>query len=227
LKPPLAQFEQVITDILVITIGRANSETCYCNLERRSQIQACDCSRKGDGLISLTGDLKQAEIEYDRALGLNPNAFDVLKSYSCWAFAFGKGEAGAQAVDRAIRLNPRYPDHGVDCFRYALFMVGRHEDAIRTQRRLPEQKWDPDGFAMTAGSLSALGKLDEAKALAARGYAKFPSVLSVEKFALDRGWSPPESAKLLDLIQKAGFPICAAKADIADNPKIVRLPACK
>ncbi|TMJ42199.1 MAG: tetratricopeptide repeat protein [Alphaproteobacteria bacterium] len=140
----------------------------------------------------MTGDLKQAEVEYDKALGLSPNAFDVLKSYSCWAFAFGKGEAGAQAVDRAIRLNPRYPDHGVDCFRYALFMVGRYEDAIRMQRRLPEQKWNPDGFAMTAGSLAALGQVDEAKALAARGFAKFPSVLSVEKFALDRGWSPPE-----------------------------------
>ncbi len=174
----------------------------------------------------MTGDLKQAEVEYDKALGLSPNAFDVLKSYACWAFAFGKGEAGAQAVDRAIRLNPRYPDHGVDCFRYALFMVGRYEDAIRTQRRLPEQKWNPDGFAMTAGSLAALGQVDEAKTLAARGFAKFPSVLSVEKFALDRGWSPPESAKLRDLMQKAGFPICAAKADLADNPNLVRLPGC-
>jgi hypothetical protein len=44
----------------------------------------------------MTGDLKQAEIEYNKALGLNPNSFDVLKSYACWAFAFGKGDAGAQ-----------------------------------------------------------------------------------------------------------------------------------
>ena len=174
----------------------------------------------------MTGDLKQAEIEYDKALGLNPNSFDVLKSYACWAFAFGKGEAGAQAVDRAVRLNPRYPDHGVDCFRYALFMVGRYEDAIHTQHRLPEEKWNPDGFAMTAGSLAALGQVVEAKALAGRGYAKFPTVLSVEKFALDRGWSPPESSKLLDLMQKAGFPVCAADADLADNPKVVRMPEC-
>jgi TolB-like protein/DNA-binding SARP family transcriptional activator len=176
--------------------------------------------------IGMTGDLKQAEVEFDRALNLNPNSFDVLLPYSCWAFAFGKGQAGADAADRAIRLNPRYPDSGVDCFRYALFMVGRYEDAIRTQRRLPQEKWNPDGFAMTAGSLAALGKLDEANALATRGYAKFPSVLSVEKFALDRGWSPPESAKLLNVMQKAGFPVCATKADLADNPKIVRLPGC-
>jgi TolB-like protein/Tfp pilus assembly protein PilF len=174
----------------------------------------------------MTGDLKQAEIEYDKALDLNPNSFDVLKSYACWAFAFGKGEAGAQAVDRAIRLNPRYPDHGVDCFRYALFMVARYEDAIRAQRRLPEEKWNPDGFAMTAGSLAALGRVDEAKALVARGIAKFPSVLSVEKFAFNRGWSPPERDKLNDLMQKAGFPLCAHANDFGKDYKPVRLPQC-
>lgn len=131
-----------------------------------------------------------------------------------------------RSTGRSPRRESCYPDHGVDCFRYALFMVGRYEDAIRTQRRLPEEKWNPDGFAMTAGGLAALDQLDEAKALATRGFAKFPSVLSVEKFALDRGWSPPESARLLDLMQKAGFPICAAKADLADNPNLVRLPGC-
>jgi TolB-like protein/DNA-binding SARP family transcriptional activator/Tfp pilus assembly protein PilF len=174
----------------------------------------------------MTGDLRQAEIEYDKALGLSPNAFDVLKSYSCWAFAFGKGEAGALAVDRAIRLNPRYPDHGVDCFRYALFMVGRYEDAIRAQRRLPEEKWNPDGFAMTAGSLAALGQMEEAKALAVRGFAKFPSVLSVEKFALNRGWSAQERDKLRNLMQKAGFPLCAHANDFGKDYKAVRLPEC-
>jgi TolB-like protein/class 3 adenylate cyclase len=174
----------------------------------------------------IRGDLKQAEIEYNEALRLNPGSFDVLLSYSCWAFAFGKGQAGAEAVDHAIRLNPNYPATGVDCFRYALFMVGRYEDAIRQQFRLPEEKWNPDGFAMTAGSLAALGRLDEAKAIAGRGVAKFPSVLSIEKFALNRGWSPPEVAILTELMRKAGFPSCASEKDLAGTEKPVRLPEC-
>ena len=107
-----------------------------------------------------------------------------------------------------------------------MFIFGHYEDAINTQRRLPEDKWNPDGFAMTAGSLAALGRLDEAKALAARGFAKFPAILSVEKFALNRGWSPPEIAPLSILMRQAGFPVCAAKADIADNPNPSRLPEC-
>jgi TolB-like protein len=177
--------------------------------------------------IGMTGDLKRAEDEYEKALNLSPNSFDILLSYSCWAFAFGKGQAGANAVDRAIRLNPSYPDNGVDCFRYALFMIGRYEDAIRTQRRLPEEKWNPDGFAMTAGSLAALGQLNEAKTLANRGFTKFPSILSVEKFALNREWSPPESTKLVELMQKAGFPVCAKEADLADHLNPIRMPECK
>ena len=174
----------------------------------------------------MSGDLKRAEVSYSKALALNPNSFDILLSYSCWAFAFGKGDAGSEAVDRAIRLNPRFPDNGVDCFRYALFMSGRYEDAINMQRRTPEEKWNPDGFAMTAGGMAALGRGDEARALAARGFTKFPNVLSVEKFALNRGWSAPERDKLLNLMRKAGFPLCAKASDFGRDYKSVRLPEC-
>ncbi|QIG46294.1 adenylate/guanylate cyclase domain-containing protein [Nordella sp. HKS 07] len=177
-------------------------------------------------VTAMRGDLRQGEVEYGEALRLNPNSFDVLLSYSCWASAFGKAQEGAEAVDRAIRLNPKYPTYGVDCFRYALFMVGRHEDALRAQSRLPEDKWNPDGFAMTAGSLAALGRLDEAREIMARGVAKFPSILSIEKFAFNRGWTAHESAIIVDLMRKAGFPACAADKEFIENPKAVRLPEC-
>jgi hypothetical protein len=72
-------------------------------------------------------------------------------------------------------------------------MVGRYEDAIRSQRRLPDEKWDPDEFAMTAGSLAALARIEEAKVVVARGIAKFPGVLSVEKFALNRAGVRPSA----------------------------------
>src|SRR4030095_6943884 len=104
-----------------------------------------------------------------------------------------------------------YPRSAVDCFRYALFMVGRHEDVLRNQARLPEERWNPDGYVMTAGSLAALGRLEEAKALAARGFARFPTVVNIEAFALRRGWAPQESAILAESMRKAGFPACASE----------------
>jgi tetratricopeptide (TPR) repeat protein len=105
---------------------------------------------------SLSGDLKQAETYFDEALRLNPNGFDILATYACWAHAFGKPEKGADAVDRAMRLNPNYPAWAVDCFRMALVMAGRYEDVLRNQARQPEEKWNQDGYVITAGSLRRL-----------------------------------------------------------------------
>jgi TolB-like protein/DNA-binding SARP family transcriptional activator len=171
-------------------------------------------------------DFKQSEIQFEEALRLNPNGFDILKIYACWANSFGKGQAGAEAVDRATRLNPNYPISAVDCFRYALFMVARYEDVLRNQEREPEEQWNPDGYVMTAGSLAALGRLEEAKALAARGLARFPAVLNIEIFALRKGWAPEESAMLVDSMRKAGFPPCASENDTAGSADSARLPEC-
>jgi tetratricopeptide (TPR) repeat protein len=88
--------------------------------------------------LSLSGDLKQAEIQFDEALRLNPNAFDILAVYACLAHAFGKAQAGADAVDRAMRLNPNYPTWAIPCFRLGLVMAGRYSDVVKTQARQPE-----------------------------------------------------------------------------------------
>lgn len=105
-------------------------------------------------------------------------------------------------------------------------MVGRYEDAVQAQRRQPEENWNADGYVITAGSLVELGQLDEVKGLVARGIAKFPHLLTIEKFALNRSWSPDAIPVILNLMRKAGFPACAADADLADTRKPVRLPEC-
>src|SRR4029453_18993185 len=130
------------------------------------------------------------------------------------------------AVDRAMQLNPNYPVWAVDCLRLGLVMVGRYEDVLRNQARQPEDRWNQDGYAITAGSLAAHGRLDEAKALVARGMIKYPGMLSIDKFALNRGWAAPASAVMADLMRKAGFPTCAGDKDLAGIAKPARLPEC-
>ena len=176
--------------------------------------------------LGLNGDLKQAEIQFDESLRLSPNSFDVLANYACWAPSFGRSQAGAEAVDQARRLNPNYPAWAVPCFRLALAMAGRYEDAVQTQERQPEDQWNSDGFVITAASLAALGRVDEARALVDRGSAKFPGLLSIERFALNRGWSPKTSAVLTDLMRKAGFRPCATEKELEGIPKPVRIPEC-
>ena len=100
------------------------------------------------------------------------------------------------------------------------------DDAVQTQRRQPEDNWNADGYVIMAGSLAELGQLDEAKALVARGTANFPPLLTIEKFALNRGWSADAVPVMSNLMRKAGFPACAGDGDLADIPEPVRLPEC-
>jgi tetratricopeptide (TPR) repeat protein len=176
--------------------------------------------------IGLTGDLQQAEREFNEALRLNPNGFDTLTIYGCWAHSFDKAKEGAEAVSRAMKLNPNYPSWAVDCFRTALVMVGRYEDAVRNQARQPEDKWNPDAYVFTAGSLGALGRPDEAKPLVARGTAKYPGQRSIEKFALNHYWTADAVPIVTDLMRKAGFPTCATDKELEGITKPVRLPEC-
>ena len=76
------------------------------------------------------GDMQGAESELEEARHLAPNSFDVLSAYASWANSFGKGEAGAEAADQAIRLNPNYPSWNAHDFNYAFFMVGRNERCL-------------------------------------------------------------------------------------------------
>ena len=67
---------------------------------------------------------------------------------------------------------------------------------------------------------------DEAAALVKRGLAKFPGLLSIERFALNRYWTPDGVKVMTDLMRKAGFPACATAQELADTPNPVRLPEC-
>ena len=123
-------------------------------------------------------------------------------------------------------LNPNYPPWAVDCFRTALVMVGKYEDVVRNQTRQPEDKWNPDAYVFTAGSLAALGRLDEAKPLVARALTKYPGQLSIEKFALKHYWTTGAVPIVTDLMRKAGFPTCATDKELDGIAKPVRLPEC-
>ena len=106
-------------------------------------------------------------------------------------------------------------------------LAGRYEDVIRVQSRQPEDQWNSDGFVIVAGSLASLGKKDEAAALVKRGVARFPGLLSIECFALNRYWPPDASKVMVELMCRAGFPAYATSKDVADTPNAVRLPQCK
>ncbi|PTE12374.1 winged helix-turn-helix domain-containing protein [Mesorhizobium helmanticense] len=170
-------------------------------------------------------DFERAEAEFDIALRLNPGSADIMTLYSLWANAFGKPERGAEAADKAIRLNPNYPNWAALGFRYAYFMAGRYEDALHVLERLPLENYNSFSWIVRAAVYVELGRDGEARTWVAKGLAKYPE-LTIEGFVNGPGWSASERKRIMDAMQRAGFPPCALPDQLNGVASPIRIPEC-
>jgi hypothetical protein len=69
------------------------------------------------------------------ALSISPGSFSILVCYASWASALGEPVCGAAIADRAVQINPNFQPWASAGLRYAYFMVGRYEDALRVMER--------------------------------------------------------------------------------------------
>jgi TolB-like protein/class 3 adenylate cyclase len=176
-------------------------------------------------VLAMHGDFGPSEAEFDTALRLNPGDADILAEYSGFASAFGRVERGAEAADRAIRLNPNYQVWQGFQFSWAYFSVGRFEDALRILERLPKEKYQPFTWVMLAASYAAVGREPQAKATVADALARNPD-LTIEGFTGTADWGDADRMRFVGPMRAAGFPPCAKPEVLAKNPQLVRVPEC-
>ncbi len=176
-------------------------------------------------MLGNQGDLVRSESEFDKALQLNPGSADIMALYSRWARGFGHPGRGAEAADRAIRLNPNYQIWWAWNFQYAYFIDGRYEDALRILERLPVENYLVGSWVFRAASYAALGQTDAAKAAVADALKHHPDV-TVEGFTGRPVFSEAERQRLVELMRAAGFPACAKAETLTRSPQLVRLPEC-
>lgn len=171
------------------------------------------------------GDFARAKAEFDTALAMAPNAAEILTFYAAWASTFGEPARGAEIVDRVMRLEPNFPMWKARIFMYAYFMAERYEDALGMAARLTTDTYQRDHWVYHAGALAAVGRTDEARALAEKAVAARPD-LTVEVLANEPGYSKAEREHLTQAMRLAGFPLCATADALARFANPVRLPEC-
>ena len=176
--------------------------------------------------VGAAGDLARAKAEYEKALALNPNGSVVLYLYSGWASTFGEPAKGAEAADRVIRIDPNFRAVAPGGVSYPFFMVGRYEDALRELTANPEETLGRLNLILKAGSLAALDRGDEAKAVVARALGRFPDI-TIEGHAGRPDFIEHERRRFVETMRKAGFPACLPAAEIAKLANPVRLPECE
>ncbi len=142
-------------------------------------------------ILARNGEFARAKTEFDIALRLNPGSFAVLTYYLSWASAFGEPELGAELADRAVRLNPNYKPWASAGLRYAYFMVGRYEDALKVMERQTSDNYSKYAWVERAGSLAVLGRKAEAEATVKEALQRYPD-LTIEAISNDQAFSAAE-----------------------------------
>jgi TolB-like protein len=173
-----------------------------------------------------TGDLEPAREEIHKALQLNSNNADVLVQASGVLPWLGEPEQAVQAAERAMRLNPHFPDWYYGSVRDAYFHAGYFEKAmIASKKRQNVTLWDLVYLPLCYVQLNR-GK--EAAAASEELLQRDPDY-SAEKFLSDIGIYAREVELdlFLDSHRKAGLPLCATNEQLAKYPALKRLELCE
>jgi adenylate cyclase len=111
--------------------------------------------------LFCTQDYNRAIAAYERALETNPNDADVLNDFGqCLSYA-GRAKEAVEVVQRAMRLNPHYPEYWMMQFGPILFDARRYEDSIAMLENL--RSVDTTSVELyLAASYAALARLDKA-----------------------------------------------------------------
>lgn len=176
--------------------------------------------------LGTANDFVRAKAEFDTALRMAPNQFEILTFYISWASSFGEADRGAQLVDEAVRLNPDFPMWAARPFTYAYFMAGRYDDALRMMDRLKADNYGTWLWPYRAGALAALGRDAEAK-VAVREALKWYPDITIEGTMNEPGYSQAEKMRLSETMRLAGFPPCAKPEALAKIERPLRLPECQ
>lgn len=116
---------------------------------------------------------------YERASKLNPNDADLMSDMADALAHSGRSEEAVVLLDKAMRLNPFYPDQYIWHLGGAYFNLKRYEEAIQTIQKMQNPT---EGRRLLAASYAHLGRDSEAKAEAARVLKAHPN-FSVERWA--------------------------------------------
>jgi len=156
-------------------------------------------------LLFTEGDIDGFREAAETALRLNPNDSDTLAHYGTRLSFLGEWERGQALLDKAVSLNPAYPDWYLFPQAVHQYEQGNYEEALVAFNKIEM----PNFFSTLlwkAATLAQLGRLDEAKATA-NELLRLNSNFEREGVHFLRVWQLPETLvqSAVDGLEKAGL----------------------
>jgi adenylate cyclase len=102
--------------------------------------------------------------EAERSISLAPNLAEGHESLGNTLHYAGRSEEALACFDRAMALNPYYPDMFLHFQAQAMFQLGRYEDAVASlKRRLARNPGSDVSRVLLAASYGHLGRFEGAR----------------------------------------------------------------
>lgn len=146
---------------------------------------------------------EKALAEYGRALDLNPNDADIIAEYADALVYTGDADKSIELLEKAMRLNPYYPDWYLWYLADAYITLERYADVVSTVRKMR----NPDeGRRMLAASYAFLGMMKEANAEAEAVLRSHPN-FTIERWRHRPPYRDPAVLeRFVEGLRKAGLP---------------------
>ncbi len=81
-------------------------------------------------VLRAKSDFSGAQAAYERAYALNPNDADLLADFGRFHIYLGRADESIRRIEKAMRLNPFYPDWYLRLLAFAYFCIGNFTKAI-------------------------------------------------------------------------------------------------
>ena len=170
------------------------------------------------------GKLEQALAEFDRAETLAPSDADVLLLIAWSLPQFGEPARAVSLAERALTLNPHYPDWYNQGLSFVFFFAEQYDRAVK-YRLLVKQPLALD-YAFLATAYAYLGRTGDAEAAAANVKKLDPTWIA-ERYLIDWGGCTEKEAELfVDGARKAGLPVCVPADKLKGMPNLWRVKSC-
>lgn len=157
----------------------------------------------GVGFVSLYQKKHDTSIKaYQRALQLNPNDADIISELADTYAHSGRCDEAVELLNKAMHLNPFYPDEYLWHLGGAYYTLKQYEKAIDSINQMNNPT---EGSRILAASYAQLGQLDIAREHAQKTLQAHPD-FSLEKWqAMMPDKYPEDSMAFVEGLRKAGL----------------------
>lgn len=174
--------------------------------------------------FSYQGMGDQALDQFAKAEALAPNNADVLILIAWYLPQLAQPDRAVSLAERALQLNPNYPNWYNQGLRFAYFFGGQFDKSLK-YAKLVTDPFATD-YAYFAAASAMTGDMTAAKAAAAN-VIRLDRDWTVERYLSDSGSYPEDVAMLfVEGARKAGVAACVPAKQVSSVPNLVRLKTC-